>query len=65
MGWAMADYVADTAGAMLRAVRSTELSSQPLAVGLADALKELMDRDCVDYYDLEAIINHLRTNNHA
>lgn len=61
----MADPTADTAAAMLKALRAAELSDQPLAVGLADALKELMDRDCVDYYDLEAIMDHLRTNNHA
>ena len=61
----MPDYVANTAAAMLKAVRAAELSSQPLAVGLADALEELMDRDCVDYYDLEAIVEHLRTSNHA
>lgn len=44
MGLAMADYVADTAAAMLKALRAAELSSHPLAVGLADALDELAHR---------------------
>lgn len=72
MELAMADLTADTAAAMLVAVRSAQLSKQPLAVGLADALDELVERlpedhetgrllscDCV-----EAIIDHLR-NNHV
>lgn len=54
----MTDYTADTAAAMLRAVRAAELSCQPLAVGLADALEELMDRGCV--CEIEAIVEHLR-----
>ena len=72
----MADYTADTAAAMLKAVRAAELSSQPLAVGLADALEELVDRtsdECdsrkipnvVHEATIQSIINHLRTNNHA
>jgi hypothetical protein len=65
MGLAMADPTRDTAAGMLKALRSADLSNQPLAVGLADALEVLMDRDCVDYYDLKAIIEHLRANNHA
>jgi hypothetical protein len=70
----MPDPSRDTAAAMLQAVRWAELSSQPLAVGLADALEELVGREsdhshprtCVISCDsIEEIINHLRTDNHA
>lgn len=72
----MADPIADTAAAMLRALRAAELSDQPLAVGLADALDELVDRtadECdsrkianvIHEATIQSIINHLRTNNHA
>lgn len=69
----MADTTRDTAAAMLVALRAAQLSCQPLAVGLADALEELVDREYNDYEPdsviscdrIEAIIEQLRTNNHA
>ena len=75
IGWMglalMPDPTGDTAAAMLVALRAAELSCQPLAVGLADALKELVDREYNDYEPdsviscdrIEAIIEQLRTNN--
>ena len=75
IGWMglapMADTTRDTAAAMLAAVRAAELSSQTLAVGLAAALKELVDREYEDHETvlvisidrIEAIIEQLRTNN--
>lgn len=81
MGLAMADPTADptadpsadTAAAMLQAVRAADISTQPLAVGLADALEVLIDREYEDFVTgqfiscnaVESIINHLRANNHA
>lgn len=55
---------------------AAQLSNQPLAMGLADALEELVDRtadECdsrkianvVHEATIQSIINHLRTNNHA
>ena len=61
----MPDTTRDTAAAMLRALRAAEASSRTLAEGLADALEELLERDCVNYYDLETIIDHLRNSTHA
>ena len=78
IGWMglalMADTTRDTAAAMLVALRAAELSCQPLAVGLADALDELVDRtanECdsrksanvVHEATIQSIINHLRANN--
>ena len=54
----MTDYTARTAAAMIKALRAAEPSRQPLPVGLADALEELMDRGCV--CEIEAIVEHLR-----
>jgi hypothetical protein len=78
MGLAMADPTRDTAAAMIKALRSAELFHQPLAVGLADALEELIDRESEDFGTaslvfyvcirrdcIDLIINHLRNNNHA
>lgn len=59
----MDDPTRDTAAAMLRALRSADLSSQSLAVGLADALKVLVDRESEEYIDL--IIVHIRNNDYA
>ena len=67
---------ADTAAAMLQAIRAAETSYQPLAVGLADALDEFVDRtadECdsrkianvVHEATIQSIINHLRSTNHA
>lgn len=72
----MSDPIADTAAAMLVAVRSAQLSNQPLAVGLADALEELVDRtadecdsrkipNAIREATINSIIHHLRNTNHA
>jgi hypothetical protein len=76
MGLAMNDFTADTAAAMLKALRSADMSNQPLAVGLADALEKLIVRESENFYDshegkacvvrtdyIDLIANHLRNNN--
>jgi hypothetical protein len=77
MGLVMPDPTRDTAATMLKALRSADMSNQSLAVGLADALKVLMDREseeyetslvsyvCVSVDCIDLIIDHLRNNNHA
>ena len=78
MGLAMDDPTRDTAAAMLKALRSADLSNQPLAGGLADALDELLAQslelvhitnegkyDVVYAVDIRSVIYHLRANNHA
>lgn len=72
----MPDPAADTAAAMLKALRSADMSSQPLVAGLADALDELLarslepvrianrgKRNVVFVDDICSIIYHLRKNN--
>ena len=61
MGLAMADPIADTAAAMLQAVRSAQLSNQPLAVGLADALEELAHRVDWESGDPESLVFAIAT----
>ena len=72
-----ADPTADTAAAMLQALRSADMNNQPLAEGLVDALDELLARslepvrianrgkptDVVLVDDICSVIYHLRNNN--
>ena len=74
----MADTTADTAAAMLKALRAAELSGKPLAIGLANALHELLEQhmqpvriagkgehSVVLFTDIALIITYLCCDKHA
>lgn len=72
----MANQARDAAAAMVKALLTAELTGQTLAVGLADALEELVDRtadecdsrkipNAIREATINSIIHHLRNTNHA
>ena len=74
----MPDTTADTAAAMMNALREAELSGKPLAIGLANALDELLARHMqpvrianrgkhgvVLFTDIALVITCLCANKHA